>query len=76
MFFFQRKNITTKSARSDTLVTDLYLENAELMKQLANAEGNQIKAEKQVRQLTEQKRALQRVISKLCNANGITNLST
>ena len=43
------------------------------MKQLANAEGEKIKSAKQVRQLTEQKRALQRVISKLCNANGIAN---
>ena len=55
------------------MVTDLYLENADLMKQLANAEGEKVKSEKQVRQLTEQKRALQRVISKLCNANGIAN---
>ena len=71
----QRKNSTTKSVRSDTLVTELYVENADLMKQIANAESNHAKAEKQVRQLTDQKRALQRVISKLCNSYGITNLS-
>ena len=59
--------------RSDTLVNELYLENAELMKQLANAESNQYKAEKEARQLSDQKRALQRVISKLCGANGISN---
>ena len=46
------------------------------MKQLANAESETVKAEKQVRQLTEQKRALQRVISKLCNANGIATPTT
>ena len=71
----EKKNLTNKSIRSDTLVTELYVENAELMKQIANAETNQSNAEKQVRQLTDQKRALQRVISKLCNAYGITNLS-
>ncbi|XP_066931840.1 ninein-like protein isoform X3 [Clytia hemisphaerica] len=71
----ERKNSTTKSVRSDTLVTELYVENADLMKQIANAESNHSKAEKQVRQLTDQKRALQRVISKLCNSYGITNLS-
>lgn len=46
------------------------------MKQIANAENMQSKAEKQVRQLTDQKRALQRVISKLCHANGISNHET
>lgn len=66
--------MTTKSIRSDTLVSELYIENAELMKQLASAETHQMKAEKQMRQLTDQKRALQRVISKLCNSYGITNL--
>ena len=65
----------TKSIRSDALVTDLYLENADLMKQIASAENNHARSEKQVRQLTDQKRALQRVISKLCHANGIPNIS-
>lgn len=69
----ERNSLLTKSIRSDNLVTDLYLENADLMKQIANAENLQSKAEKQVRQLTDQKRALQRVISKLCHANGISN---
>jgi len=68
-----REDRNTKSVRSDALVTDLYLENADLMKQCANAENGLAKAEKQVRQLTDQKRALQRVISKLCHANGIPN---
>jgi len=72
----EKRNLTTKSMRSDTLVTDLYLENADLMKQLANAESDKIKSDKSVRQLTDQKRALQRVISKLCHANGISNPTT
>ena len=63
--------IETKATRSDNLVQELYLENAELTKQLSQIEASQRKAEKQVRQLTEQKRALQRVISKLCGANAI-----
>ncbi|XP_047134587.1 ninein-like protein isoform X2 [Hydra vulgaris] len=71
----EERAIETKSLRSDTLVNELYLENAELMKQLANAESNQYKAEKEARQLSDQKRALQRVISKLCGANGISNLT-
>ena len=74
-FILQKRNSTTKSVRSDTLVTELYVENADLMKQIADAESNQAKSEKAVRQLTDQKRALQRVISKLCNSYGITNLT-
>lgn len=65
----------SKSIRSDTLVTDLYLENANLMKQIADAESNLSNSNKQIRQLTDQKRALQRVISKLCHAHGITNFT-
>ncbi len=58
-----------KSTRSDTLVQELYIENADLSKQLQQADITRRKIEKQVRQLTEQKKALQRVISKLCGAN-------
>ncbi|XP_048586861.1 ninein-like protein isoform X5 [Nematostella vectensis] len=61
----------TKCLRSDTLVTELYIENAKLMKALAQTEASEKKAEKSNRQLMEQKRALQRVISKLCGANAI-----
>ncbi len=60
-----------KSTRSDTLVQELYIENADLSKQLQQADSTCRKAEKQVRQLTEQKKALQRVISKLCGANAL-----
>ncbi|XP_057317160.1 ninein-like protein isoform X3 [Hydractinia symbiolongicarpus] len=71
----EKKNMMSKSIRSDTLVTDLYLENANLMKQIADAESNLGNSNKQIRQLTDQKRALQRVISKLCHAHGITNFT-
>lgn len=59
------------ATRSGTLVQELYIENAKLTKALQHTEANEKRAEKANRQLTEQKRALQRVISKLCGANAI-----
>lgn len=60
-----------KSTRSDSLVQELYIENANLTKQLSEAEMNHRRTEKQKLQLHEQKKALQRVISKLCNAHSL-----
>ena len=57
--------------RSDTLVQELYIENSKLTKALQQTEASEKRAEKTSRQLMEQKRALQRVISKLCGANAI-----
>jgi len=65
-------NLSNKSMQRDSLVSELYIENADLVKQLQKVEGNQLQSDKSIRQLTEQKRALQRVISKLCTASGIT----
>ena len=61
----------SRSTRTDTLVQELYIENAQLTKSLEETEASQKKAEKSNRQLLEQKRALQRVISKLCGANAL-----
>jgi FtsZ-binding cell division protein ZapB len=60
-----------RSIRTDTLIQELYIENAQLTKSLQETEASQKKAEKTNRQLVEQKRALQRVISKLCGANAL-----
>lgn len=57
--------------KSDTLVQELYIENSKLTKALQQTEASEKRAEKASRQLMEQKRALQRVISKLCGANAI-----
>ena len=51
--------------------SELYIENAKLTKALQQTEANEKRAEKANRQLTEQKKALQWVISKLCGANAI-----
>lgn len=59
------------ATRSGNLVQELYIENAKLTKALQQTEANERRAEKANRQLTEQKKALQRVISKLCGANAI-----
>lgn len=61
-----------KSTRSDNLVQELYIENAGLTKQLQEADMSCRKTEKQLRQMLEQKRALQRVISKLCGAHAVS----
>ncbi|XP_046844954.1 ninein-like protein isoform X2 [Xenia sp. Carnegie-2017] len=60
-----------QSLRRDNLIQELYVENAKLTKTLQESEAMQKKAEKSNRQLTEQKRALQRIISKLCGANAL-----
>ncbi|XP_020905857.1 ninein-like protein [Exaiptasia diaphana] len=67
----QLQHSEMRNTRSDTLVQELYIENAKLTKALQQTEANEKKAEKNLRQLMEQKRALQRVISKLCGANAI-----
>lgn len=74
-FFFlvvlQLQHSEVSATRSSNLVQELYIENAKLTKALQQTEANEKRAEKANRQLTEQKRALQRVISKLCGANAI-----
>ena len=69
--YLQLQHSEMRSTRSDTLVQELYIENAKLTKALQQTEANEKKTEKNLRQLMEQKRALQRVISKLCGANAI-----
>lgn len=75
LFFFlvvlQLQHSEVSATRSSNLVQELYIENAKLTKALQQTEANEKRAEKANRQLTEQKRALQRVISKLCGANAI-----
>lgn len=67
----QVRQTEVRATRSDTLVQELYIENSKLTKSLQQTEANEKRAEKVNRQLLEQKRALQRVISKLCGANAI-----
>lgn len=67
----QLQESQARSIRTDTLVQELYIENAKLTKAVQEIEGAQKKADKSNRQLLEQKRALQRVISKLCGANAL-----
>ncbi|XP_028410974.1 ninein-like protein isoform X2 [Dendronephthya gigantea] len=67
----QLEESRARCVRTDTLIQELYIENAELTKSLQETEASQKKAEKSNRQLVEQKRALQRVISKLCGANAL-----
>lgn len=64
--------MNVKSTRSDTLVQELYIENSNLTKQLYETEVNCRKTEKQKQQLIEQKKALQRVITKLCGAHSLS----
>ena len=61
-----------KSTRSDNLVQELYIENASLTKQLFESEMTCRNTEKQNQQLMAQKKALQRVITKLCGAHSLT----
>ena len=72
-FFFspQLQHKEAGATRSNKLVQELYIENSKLTKALQQTEANEKRAEKANRQLTEQKKALQRVISKLCGANAI-----
>lgn len=70
-FALQLQQSEISATRSGNLVQELYIENAKLTKALQQTEANEKRAEKANRQLTEQKKALQRVISKLCGANAI-----
>ncbi len=64
IFLFQLK----KLAKSDKLVKDLYVENAELIKCLEITEKREKDANKKLHHLEEKCAALQRVIAKLCPA--------
>ena len=71
MFSSQLQQTEISATRSGNLAQELYIENSKLTKALQQTEANEKRAEKANRQLTEQKKALQRVISKLCGANAI-----
>lgn len=71
LFSVKLQQREVSATRSGNLVQELYIENAKLTKALQQTEANEKRAEKANRQLTEQKKALQRVISKLCGANAI-----
>lgn len=68
---FQLEDSRSRSIRTDTLVQELYVENARLTKSVQETETLWKASEKSNRQLVEQKHALQRVISKLCGANAL-----
>ena len=71
-FLRQKSMMEIKSTRSDNLVQELYIENASLTKQLFESEMTCRNTEKQNQQLMAQKKALQRVITKLCGAHSLT----
>ncbi|XP_077998708.1 uncharacterized protein LOC144451668 isoform X3 [Glandiceps talaboti] len=57
-----------KSAKRDMLLKELYIENAELMKALAETEEREKTAERAVYQLADKNKALTRVLRKVCPA--------
>ena len=68
----QKSMMEIKSTRSDNLVQELYIENASLTRQLYESEITCRNTEKENQQLMAQKKALQRVITKLCGAHSLS----
>ncbi|XP_071962450.1 uncharacterized protein [Antedon mediterranea] len=64
----QLKETLTKSAKSGTMVKDLYLENSKLQQALYTTEERQKKAEKNSYELMEKNKAYYRLLKKVCPA--------